>query len=350
MNLKLSLRARFRRLALVLSAPCVAVVGCSSSAHEGVGSNQADLTSIPASEATQRALGVYQWMPVVAARGAREFRGVSAAGEARWVMGLETADAGVFGDGDGQELIFTKHSAGGGYVRLHVGADKKVSVGEVTMARLDASGLALLAADLKKAQHPTDAFSLTCPWDAIQVAVVCGADAAALAVTCGAECATVAGCVACVGELSTATAGFLENCGQDVVSYVADGCPGSGGGGSCTPRACNDCGIDNTGNWSCTGPCGSQPDGCGGTVDCGSCGAGCTYHALNFANDPPTCEAMQTVSGQCVFDDGTGRVSYCNQDGSWTNDASALSGGNNQNSEVTLCHPTVDCPGGPGCP
>jgi len=319
--------------ALLLAGASAFALGCSAGPGS-VASTHQGLTAIPASQATESKLGVHEWVPSTSVNGRQEFRGLSATGQSAWVVDVEVKQ----GPG-GQDVTFTKVGASGGAVSLHVGTDNRPSVTSLTMSATDGAGVGLLAGDVRAAtpSRPYDLWN--CAEDALSVAIFCGMDAAQIVVACAASC-EVAGCAECVSAL-----GFSDNCAGDVAQYVADGC--AGGSDSCTPRACNQCGNDYQGNWTCTGPCGAQPDGCGGTVDCGSCDTTCSYQAINFADG--SCEVDQLLAGLCLADDGTGDIKYCNADGTWTDNAGSLCGGDNQNQEVTLCQ-SVDCPGGPGCP
>jgi hypothetical protein len=69
-----------------------------------------------------------------------------------------------------------------------------------------------------------------------------------------------------------------------------DGDGDQAGGGKCTPKTCEKLGVS----------CGTQEDGCGGTVDCGACDPSCVKK---------TCAVLQKSCGK--HDDGCGSLVDC---------------------------------------
>lgn len=144
----------------------------------------------------------------------------------------------------------------------------------------------------------------------------CGASVGCTPIPVGTACAGKCGVVsdgcgnayACEsgngGQTCNAAAG--ESCG-------AGGVPNECGVAPCTPRtqgeACPSVGGYDT--------CGQQPDGCGGLIDCGSCGAGqqCGLDTPNRCGDIPVCTATPVTTacaGKCgVVPDGCGGSYTC---------------------------------------
>ena len=84
---------------------------------------------------------------------------------------------------------------------------------------------------------------------------------------------------------------FLLHC-------VGDSGPADADGGSCTPKTCQAQGFQ----------CGSQTDGCGGTLECGTCPSG-ACNAGKCACTPKTCPELNAKCG--AVDDGCGHQLDC---------------------------------------
>jgi hypothetical protein len=130
---------------------------------------------------------------------------------------------------------------------------------------------------------------------------------------------------------------------------------GDDAGTSCKPRLCGATGP---------GTCGQQADGCGGTIDCGSCptqtdgGSGGTADAsappdssTGSCQNPLTCQNYEQAAGHPLcgsYDDGCGNKMFCGDGcqsdggGSGSTDASATDGGASCQPAPVQCAPT-DC-------
>lgn len=107
------------------------------------------------------------------------------------------------------------------------------------------------------------------------------------------------------GEISDGCGGSLEcgTCGEDQICSSANVCVSAEG---CTPTTCAEAGKD----------CGALPDGCGGTLECGRCGDGQTCGGGGTPNvcgegacTPTTCEAEGKNCGE--ISDGCGGTLRC---------------------------------------
>lgn len=154
--------------------------------------------------------------------------------------------------------------------------------------------------------------------------------------TCGGggvpgECGATVGCTptteaaACAGKCGVVPDGCGDaytctgsNGGVDCDALGGESCGGGGVSNECgappcvpltTAEACPNVGGFDT--------CGSQPDGCGEVIDCGSCGAGqqCGLDTANLCGDIPTCEPTPentACSGRCgTVADGCGGSYDC---------------------------------------
>src|SRR6202034_1576476 len=110
------------------------------------------------------------------------------------------------------------------------------------------------------------------------------------------------GCNAIVGV----DFGAVHAAGAASDDAEADGCFDATGDGSvhsdgpsCTPKTCTALGFT----------CGTQDDGCGNALECGTCAAGKVCNTGQCACVPTTCPALGVACG--TVDDGCGGALQC---------------------------------------